>query len=334
VGAGSARTVITNSSGTTLRTTGGAGTVTTAENPRTTGSATIGGAGTVTNSGNPSTIVGTDSIRNAMTNGNTISMTMGFTSSDVSTVTTRSTGNIMSTSSGRRVTTLRTSRAVEALGSARTLMSSVNSGAVGTAKIPGVKKTVEAPSAAQTSGAFCIDCSEMPCDTYFKPCLHIAVCSLCAPGVTACFICNEDVESVAQIEECYNCLEKKSNVLLKPCNHISVCIECALRITKCAQCHVPIEQAVYFADLCGLIYLRQVDNANKLENDNDVTNYEVDQLKKELEAIKEQMLCSICMDSNQDVAFQCGHRTCKKCGERLIECHICRVRIESRILLF
>ena len=41
----------------------------------------------------------------------------------------------------------------------------------------------------------CVVCSDMPRDTLFMPCCHIATCSLCSPRVKKCLICKETVQS-------------------------------------------------------------------------------------------------------------------------------------------
>ncbi|KAF2592214.1 hypothetical protein F2Q70_00044381 [Brassica cretica] len=44
--------------------------------------------------------------------------------------------------------------------------------------------------------------------------------------------------------------------------------------------------------------------------------------------------CPICLTSQKDVAFGCGHMTCRDCGSRIANCPICRVLITSRLRLY
>ncbi|KAH0919144.1 hypothetical protein HID58_026804 [Brassica napus] len=44
--------------------------------------------------------------------------------------------------------------------------------------------------------------------------------------------------------------------------------------------------------------------------------------------------CPICLTSRKDVAFGCGHMTCRDCGSRIANCPICRVLITSRLRLY
>ncbi|KAK8698350.1 hypothetical protein V6N13_114474 [Hibiscus sabdariffa] len=44
--------------------------------------------------------------------------------------------------------------------------------------------------------------------------------------------------------------------------------------------------------------------------------------------------CPICLTKAKDLAFGCGHMTCRECGSKLINCPICRQRITNRLRLF
>ncbi|KAJ0042692.1 hypothetical protein Pint_17139 [Pistacia integerrima] len=44
--------------------------------------------------------------------------------------------------------------------------------------------------------------------------------------------------------------------------------------------------------------------------------------------------CPICLTSPKDLAFGCGHMTCRDCGSRVTNCPICRQRINNRLRLY
>lgn len=44
--------------------------------------------------------------------------------------------------------------------------------------------------------------------------------------------------------------------------------------------------------------------------------------------------CDICMETQKDTAFECGHRCCFECGLRIETCHMCKRPIRRRIKLF
>lgn len=48
----------------------------------------------------------------------------------------------------------------------------------------------------------------------------------------------------------------------------------------------------------------------------------------------ESQLCPICLTNPKDMAFGCGHQTCRDCGETLKLCPICRSEIQTRIKLY
>ncbi|GAB4855694.1 E3 ubiquitin-protein ligase rglg3, variant 2 [Ancistrocladus abbreviatus] len=47
-----------------------------------------------------------------------------------------------------------------------------------------------------------------------------------------------------------------------------------------------------------------------------------------------EQVCPICLTNPKNMAFQCGHTTCKECSENLSFCPLCRQPIETRIRLY
>ncbi|KAL3627145.1 E3 ubiquitin-protein ligase rglg4 [Castilleja foliolosa] len=45
-------------------------------------------------------------------------------------------------------------------------------------------------------------------------------------------------------------------------------------------------------------------------------------------------VCPVCLTNGKDMAFGCGHMTCRDCSTRLSECPICRQRITNRLRLY
>ena len=58
----------------------------------------------------------------------------------------------------------------------------------------------------------------------------------------------------------------------------------------------------------------------------------VDRLRSKVMALESKSMCQICSVNNKNVFFQCGHATCELCGERLIVCPTCHVKIEVKTL--
>ena len=66
----------------------------------------------------------------------------------------------------------------------------------------------------------------------------------------------------------------------------------------------------------------------------DTSLKDVQKLQQQLNDIKEQTMCPVCLDRLKNMIFLCGHGTCQMCGDRMSECPICRKTVERRILLY
>ncbi|XP_057485600.1 E3 ubiquitin-protein ligase RGLG4 isoform X2 [Actinidia eriantha] len=49
---------------------------------------------------------------------------------------------------------------------------------------------------------------------------------------------------------------------------------------------------------------------------------------------EQSQVCPICLTNAKDMAFGCGHMTCRECGSRLSNCPICRQQISSRLRVY
>ncbi|KAM5571862.1 E3 ubiquitin-protein ligase RGLG1-like [Rosa sericea] len=50
--------------------------------------------------------------------------------------------------------------------------------------------------------------------------------------------------------------------------------------------------------------------------------------------VSDNHLCPVCLSAQKDMAFRCGHQTCRECGYFLEKCPICRSAIDLKIELF
>jgi len=57
-------------------------------------------------------------------------------------------------------------------------------------------------------------------------------------------------------------------------------------------------------------------------------------LEQKFKDLEEQFLCSICLERKRNVAFLCGHGACAPCTQDLVNCHMCRNKIEKKIPLY
>uniref|UniRef100_H2YAP2 RING-type E3 ubiquitin transferase n=1 Tax=Ciona savignyi TaxID=51511 RepID=H2YAP2_CIOSA len=130
--------------------------------------------------------------------------------------------------------------------------------------------------------------------------------------------------AVGGAEECCVCSDKRSSVVFKPCGHICACQGCSNLMKKCLRCREPIESRHPFAECRA-----PVSNASPKSS-----QAEIRKLQQQLQDIKEQVMCPVCMDRIKNMIFLCGHGTCQLCGDRMTECPICRKPVLKRILLY
>ena len=181
----------------------------------------------------------------------------------------------------------------------------------------------------------CIICSDSKRDTLLKPCNHILSCYQCSSRCKKCLICKEAIKERIKIENCVVCSEHKAKVLFEPCGHMCSCESCSVFIKKCVICRVNVDKYIPFSVCCGNLPQEQslVIN-NKESTSSESNNLDVQKLKQQLEDIKEQTMCPVCLDRLKNMIFLCGHGTCQKCGDRINECPICRKDIQKRIVLY
>ncbi|KAH9364084.1 hypothetical protein HPB48_012982 [Haemaphysalis longicornis] len=194
----------------------------------------------------------------------------------------------------------------------------------------------------------CIVCSDMKRDTLFGPCGHIATCALCASRVRKCLLCKEPVLTRSKVEECVVCSDKKASVLFKPCGHMCAC-EANTEDLEVKKKAVNLRGALPKNDMSLNISKFPADKnensppapirsgvpgplMNNGAHDNTVHDYQ--KLQQQLQDIKEQTMCPVCLDRLKNMIFLCGHGTCQMCGDRMSECPICRKSVEKRILLY
>ncbi|CAG0882641.1 unnamed protein product [Cyprideis torosa] len=215
----------------------------------------------------------------------------------------------------------------------------------------------------------CLICSDAPRDMLFGPCGHVYCCSQCSPIVKKCLLCKEVVQSKVKIESCVVCTDKRASVLFQPCCHMCACASCASLMRKCVQCRSPIEKVVPYIVCCGgqepagvtasfarplsgvpddqggmghgmMIGTPQtgglrttgLGKGRSVNSSRDMTDYE--KLCQQLQDIKEQTMCPVCLDRLKNMIFLCGHGACQLCSDRMTECPICRKPVEKRILCF
>lgn len=205
----------------------------------------------------------------------------------------------------------------------------------------------------------CLVCSDGKREMLFSPCGHVTCCNICAPRVKKCLICRENVLSRTKIEECVVCSDRKASMLFRPCGHMCACESCATLMKKCVQCRTQIQHMVPLSMCCGgggdVTYVKNSnasgvtitevknDQEEELPQQNtgggetilmnngsrDTSHNDIQKLQQQLQDIKEQTMCPVCLDRLKNMIFLCGHGTCQMCGDRMSECPICRKAVKS-----
>ncbi|XP_065199147.1 E3 ubiquitin-protein ligase mib1-like [Sycon ciliatum] len=177
----------------------------------------------------------------------------------------------------------------------------------------------------------CMICADQMRNCAFAPCGHVATCSECGERCKKCLICKEAVvERSAIEEECLVCSDTEATILFKPCCHVMACERCAAVVKKCLLCREPVVDRVPLTELVAEI----ANNAGATNAKGSTETGDVAMLQQQLEDIRDQTQCPVCMDRRKNLIFLCGHGTCQMCGDRMKECPICRKPIEQRIVLF
>ncbi|CAF0984861.1 unnamed protein product [Adineta steineri] len=190
-----------------------------------------------------------------------------------------------------------------------------------------------------SSSVECLVCSDNKRDTLFQPCSHIVTCHSCASRVKKCLLCKENVQTRIKIEQCKICSERKASVMYKPCGHLIACEECAGVSTKCLACRASIDSTVSFHELCcsetnDSISVKPEISTTTVPSNTISDAVALARLQQQLQEIREQVHCPICMDRLKNMVFLCGHGICQNCGDRVQECPICRKQIEKSIILY
>nr|AKQ06188.1 E3 ubiquitin-protein ligase RGLG1-like protein [Momordica charantia] len=71
-----------------------------------------------------------------------------------------------------------------------------------------------------------------------------------------------------------------------------------------------------------------------INHDNAVANQDLKNVNAEKPSASAESVCPICLTNPKDMAFACGHTTCKDCGATISTCPLCREPIKMRLRLY
>ena len=119
-------------------------------------------------------------------------------------------------------------------------------------------------------------------------------------------------EDKSGMVECGVCSELVVPVKFLPCGHAIVCKDCSSRMKKCFQCKTTID----------------------VKADMEATDQGSSDVSQPVIPQNDQDKCTICMERNHCIVFNCGHLSCAECMETLRLCHMCREPIQIRIKMY
>uniref|UniRef100_A0A914US14 RING-type domain-containing protein n=1 Tax=Plectus sambesii TaxID=2011161 RepID=A0A914US14_9BILA len=204
----------------------------------------------------------------------------------------------------------------------------------------------------------CVVCSDQKAATVFRPCNHVCACETCASLMKKCVQCRSEIEKIVPLSECrgleYSVPSSPLSVQKSqrgPNNNERPGAEGGV-----GQGIAPLSLTQTNNDLAGANVNRPRGNAdgrapttsaaaaaaaaasrpimNNGCEDRTTSNPEIIKLQQQLQDMKDQTLCPVCMDRLKNLIFMCGHGFCQLCGDRMTECPICRKQIDKRILVF
>ncbi|XP_049691669.2 E3 ubiquitin-protein ligase MIB1 isoform X1 [Helicoverpa armigera] len=183
----------------------------------------------------------------------------------------------------------------------------------------------------------CVVCSEAPATVVFRPCGDVCACAACAPLMRKCVECRTPLQPLP------NALPPQP----APSNHkIDLEKESSSNLAQ-VQVNkgqpVPAQSAPHYMNNGSRFAAAPAPPAAPPAAPAPAPSVpappapavaDVQKLQQQLQDIKEQTMCPICLDRLKNMIFLCGHGMCQMCGDRITVCPICRKQVEKRILLY
>ncbi|CAB3230947.1 unnamed protein product [Arctia plantaginis] len=184
----------------------------------------------------------------------------------------------------------------------------------------------------------CVVCSEAPATVVFRPCGDVCACAACAPLMRKCVECRTPLQPAPT-------LAAPATTSLPPTQlpaplPLKIDLEKEGGSSNLAQVQVnkgqpvPAQSAPHYMNNGSRFAAGPGAPAAPPPAAPPAPAADVQKLQQQLQDIKEQTMCPICLDRLKNMIFLCGHGMCQMCGDRITVCPICRKQVEKRILLY
>ncbi|CAG9566798.1 unnamed protein product [Danaus chrysippus] len=184
----------------------------------------------------------------------------------------------------------------------------------------------------------CVVCSEAPATVMFRPCGDVCACAQCAPLMRKCVECRTPLQppAAASTSAAPVAPLPPSLPVVPPPAPLPSPSATAIATTDAQQ-----NEGGESSNLAQLQVNKgqpaptpaaphHLNNGSRSQH----APADVQKLQQQLQDIKEQTMCPICLDRLKNMIFLCGHGMCQMCGDRITVCPICRKQVEKRILLY
>uniref|UniRef100_A0A915KDU0 RING-type E3 ubiquitin transferase n=1 Tax=Romanomermis culicivorax TaxID=13658 RepID=A0A915KDU0_ROMCU len=204
----------------------------------------------------------------------------------------------------------------------------------------------------------CVVCAENRASILFRPCGHMIACETCAKLMKKCIQCRTLIEKCDFYGSCCAIDNEPPKKNISNINLKTLSVE---DLTKAADSSnftnltSPSGRKIFSTlpnnasvtahpnnnvNSCRVMNNGRQDRSSGNNNNSSTgvtsssssTTTEFVKLQQQLQDMREQTVCPVCLDRFKNMIFLCGHGTCQYCGDKMDECPICRKSIDKRIL--
>ncbi|KAL0894865.1 hypothetical protein ABMA27_013379 [Loxostege sticticalis] len=189
----------------------------------------------------------------------------------------------------------------------------------------------------------CVVCSEAPATVVFRPCGDVAACAACAPLMRKCVECRTPLQPPAPAPAAPPApapAQALASASVPNVPHANIPHVAKLEVDKDSGSNLAQVQVNKGQPAPAQAAPHHMNNGSRPAPPAPPTAHaappaaDVQKLQQQLQDIKEQTMCPICLDRLKNMIFLCGHGMCQMCGDRITVCPICRKQVEKRILLY
>ncbi|KAI6239330.1 E3 ubiquitin-protein ligase MIB2-like protein [Aphelenchoides fujianensis] len=141
--------------------------------------------------------------------------------------------------------------------------------------------------------------------------------------------------------ECAGELDVRNVVYCLPCKHFFACADCRSSVPPmdaCPRCDAAVRAVRVIVDGRDELLHRNDPVDRQLTPDGRLVSEVIAEMRAQIAALEDSVLCGICMEERSKVAFGCGHTACEECARLLRQkdalCHICRQTIANFITIY